>query len=222
MDETESSEEAVGVERRAGARVYLVRHGRTPLNAAGVLRGRLDPPLDEMGQWQAEQLGRLFARRPIGLVVASPLRRAVETAQAIATPTGLPVETDGRLIDREYGRWAGGSKEVVLSQWGSLEAAPDVEPSKDVRSRALDALADVARKAAGGAAVVVSHDVVIRLSLVALDPSLGDPEELPQGTGCFNTLEYQTGAWKVLRINEGPASGHPTDGDHLSGSVGSS
>jgi hypothetical protein len=37
--------------------VYLVRHGQTPLNESGVLRGLADPPLDETGRRQAERLG---------------------------------------------------------------------------------------------------------------------------------------------------------------------
>ncbi|MGH2843820.1 MAG: histidine phosphatase family protein, partial [Solirubrobacteraceae bacterium] len=41
--------------------VFLVRHGRTALNAAGVLRGHLDPPLDDVGVEEAGRLGELFA-----------------------------------------------------------------------------------------------------------------------------------------------------------------
>ena len=66
--------------------VYLVRHGRTTLNAEGRLRGLLDPPLDEIGQRQVEDLGAAFAslsERP-HRVVAGPLLRAQQTASAIA------------------------------------------------------------------------------------------------------------------------------------------
>ena len=185
-----------------GSRIYLVRHGQTPLNAAGVLRGRLDPPLDEVGQLQAKRLGEALNHRNIGLVVSSPLHRATETAAAIAAPLELPVRTDGRLIDRDYGRWAGSRREDVESRWGSLDAAPDVEPIDDVRLRAWEALAEIASRVAGGAAVVVSHDVVIRICLAAVDPLLGHPDELPQDTGCVNTLDHQDGRWRVIRINE--------------------
>lgn len=54
-----------------------------------------------------------------------------------------------------------------------------------------------------------SHDVVIRLALVTIDPDLGDPELLPQETGCFNTLEETGGRWRVVSINETPPGREP-------------
>lgn len=190
-------------------RIYLARHGRTPLNAAGVLRGRLDPPLDQIGRRQAQCLGATLGPLGITVIVASPLRRAVETAAAVATQAGLSVETDVRLIDRGYGQWAGTRKELVEAQWGSLDSAPGVEPADEVRARAWEALNDLARRAAGGIALAVSHDVVNRLALVTVDPLLGDPALLPQETGCFNTLEEAGGRWTVVGINDMPAGREP-------------
>lgn len=188
------------------ARIYLARHGRTPLNAAGALRGHLDPPLDAVGRQQAEWLGVALGDRGVRLVVASPLRRAVETAQAVATRAHVGVEIDPRLIDRDYGRWAGQPKEAVESQWGSLDDAPGVEPAAEVRARAWEALADIARQIQGGVAVVVSHDALNRLTLATLDSGLADPDQLPQETGCFNTLDYRDGRWTVVSVNEVPGA----------------
>jgi broad specificity phosphatase PhoE len=53
-------------------RIYLVRHGRTKLNAAGVLRGHLDPPLDVVGRRQVRELGVALAQR--GIQSSSPAR----------------------------------------------------------------------------------------------------------------------------------------------------
>ena len=55
--------------------VYLVRHGQTPLNESGVLRGLLDPPLDAAGHLQAGRLGAVLGRHMPSVVVASPLLR---------------------------------------------------------------------------------------------------------------------------------------------------
>ena len=115
--------------------VYLARHGRTELNAAGLLRGHLDPPLDTTGQQEAKALAAAIATFRPSLVVASPLRRAVETARYIAEECGLEVEIDDRLIDRDYGPWAGHSLEEVTAEFGSVDAAPGVEPRDVVRSR---------------------------------------------------------------------------------------
>jgi broad specificity phosphatase PhoE len=189
------------------ARVYLVRHGQTAHNVADELRGRLDPPLDVVGWRQASGVSFVvLGHRRIDMIVTSPLRRAMETAETVARAAGLRIETDARLIDRDYGPWAGIRKEVVEERWGSLDAAPGVEPAEQVHSRARAALTDIARRAAGGVAVVVSHDAVIRYGLVALVPELGDPASLRRDTGCINVLECERLRWRVLGINQLPAS----------------
>jgi broad specificity phosphatase PhoE len=52
--------------------------------------------------------------------------------------------------------------------------------------------------------MLISHDAVNREILVALDPDLGEPDQLPQANGCFNTLEYENGQWIVREVNKSP------------------
>ena len=187
-----------------GTLVYLVRHGQTPLNESGVLRGLLDPPLDEAGHLQAGRLGAVLGPRMPSVIVASPLR-ARQTAQPIADRAGRDVTTDRRLLDRDYGQWTGTDREAVVAQWGSVDDAPGVEPLPVVRERAVRGLTDIARRSRGGTVVVVSHDAVHRQLLVAFDAELGDPGTLPQDNGCFNTMELRGDRWTVLSVNELPA-----------------
>lgn len=187
------------------ARIYLVRHGQTELNESGVLRGHLDPPLDDTGRRQARKIGLVLGTRQPAVIIASPLRRAIQTAEPVAERTGLVVERDECLMDRDYGEWAGVPRQDVIDQWGSVNAAPGVEPQQTVRARAMDGLSGIARRCPGQAAVVVSHDAVTKQVLVALDPGLGDADELPQDNGCYNTLEWHDGNWTVLSVNELPA-----------------
>jgi broad specificity phosphatase PhoE len=84
----------------------------------------------------------------------------VETAEVIASCAGTGTRVDDRLTDRYYGEWEGTRVEDVVARWGSLDAAPGVEPAEKVRYRALAALTDIAQNARGVAAVVVSHDAV--------------------------------------------------------------
>jgi probable phosphoglycerate mutase len=190
-----------------GARteVYLARHGQTALNESGVLRGLLDPPLDETGRRQAANLGEALGPRQPSLVVASPLRRARETAQPVADHAGLTVTADGCLLDRDYGPWAGTPKDTVVVQWGSVDAAPGVEPRSAVRERAVQGLTALAQRYPAASVVVVSHDAVNREVLAALDPNLGDPDDIPQHNGCFNILQWATGTFVVLSVNELPS-----------------
>ena len=184
--------------------VYLARHGQTPLNESGVLRGLADPPLDETGCEQAARLGAVLGSRNPSLVAASPLQRAVQTAQPVADQAGLTVVTDQRLVDRDYGPWTGAPKESVAGQWGSVDNAPGVEPVLVILVRAMSGLNAIAARCRDGAVVAVSHDAVNRQVLAALCPDLGDPDSIPQDNGCFNTLEWRDGKWTVLTVNEIP------------------
>lgn len=159
--------------------VYLARHGQTPLNESGVLRGVADPPLDEVGHHQAQRLGAALGARGLSAVVASPLLRARQTAQPVAERASLEVATDPCLVDRDYGQWTGSSRDAVVAQWGSVDHAPGVEPRSAVADRAVQGLTDLARRHKGDSVVVVSHDAVNREVLVAFGCELGDPDALP-------------------------------------------
>ncbi len=205
----DSKPERHGVSRAASAqngfsRILLIRHGRTPLNAAGLLRGHLDPPLDEVGRAEAGRLARTLAKDDIRLVVASPLIRAVETAKAVAAPHGIEVIVDERIVDRDYGAWAGHAKREVEAKHGTLDNAPGVEPLADVTERAVKAVEELALRSVGTSTVAVTHDVVLRQVLAALCPDLGDPEGIAQDTGCLNSLVYRGGAWSVESLNVVP------------------
>ncbi|MFZ9483006.1 MAG: histidine phosphatase family protein, partial [Ilumatobacteraceae bacterium] len=73
--------------------LYVIRHGRTEANAAGLLQGRLDPPLDDVGRAQAASL--VGALPPLDRLVCSPLRRARETASVF----GMEPQIDERWIE---------------------------------------------------------------------------------------------------------------------------
>ena len=199
----------------AGPRIFLVRHGRTSLNAAGVLRGRLDPELDVTGLVEAVAVAEAIGRSDLSVLVSSPLQRAVDTAAQIGARAGLEVETDERLIDRDYGSWAGRPKSDLIAQWGSLDAAPDVEPSAEVYARAMDAFNDVANRIQSGSAAIVTHDAVLQVLLPALDPGLMQVEPIPLETGSFNVIERMGGTWQATSVNVSPSSlrNHPPAGD---------
>ena len=138
------------------------------------------------------------------LVAASPLRRARETAQPTADRAGLIVTTDRCFIDRDYGPWTGTPKGTVAAQWGSVDAAPGVEPRSAVRDRAVRGLMMLAGRFPGASVVVVSHDAVNQEVLAALDPGLGDPDDIEQDNGCFNVLQRTAAGMVVLSVNEHP------------------
>jgi broad specificity phosphatase PhoE len=187
--------------------VYLVRHGRTPLNAEGVLRGRLDPPLDVAGRVEAAVLGDLFVAVPLAAVVTSPLSRARETAEPIAATARAPLDVDPALTDRDYGPWAGTRQDEVECRFGSLDAAPGVEPAEAFAARVANGLNRLADRWAPGPIAVVAHEAVNRYVLARLVPDLGPPGGIPQHTGCWNRLERAGGSWSAPIVDGIPGDG---------------
>lgn len=176
------------------SRVYLARHGRTALNAEGRLRGLSDPPLDEVGLSEVARLGQVLATKQPIAVVSSPLQRAVATAEAIGKAAGVPVNVDVRLNDRDYGPMTGHPRDEVEKQYGSVDAAPGVEPLAAVADRAKRAFFELTAELAPGPIVLVSHDAFNGALLAQLDPSL---EKVRQRTACWNQLSLVDGKWRV-------------------------
>lgn len=181
-------------------RVFLVRHGRTSLNADGRLRGRLDQPLDEVGEREVAELARELANHRIVHILASPLTRAMQTAQAIGEATWLPVTALSGLLDRDYGEWAGALESEVVRRFGSIDAAPGVEPIEAVVERAREVLEHQRPMLVHGDVVLVSHDAVLTALLRQLDPHLDG--NLRQRTACWNELHPMPESWQVVAVDQ--------------------
>ncbi|MCU1485535.1 MAG: phosphoglycerate mutase family protein [Actinomycetia bacterium] len=153
--------------------LIIVRHGRTAANASGLLLGRADPELDELGRRQAAAIAAVLP--PIDRVVASPLRRAQETAAAL----GRPVETDDRWIELDYGDWDGRPiGDVPAEAWAAWRADIDFCPPggeclSDLGRRVRSACDDLLEEATHGNVVVVTHVSPVKAS-VAWALGVGD------------------------------------------------
>jgi broad specificity phosphatase PhoE len=142
--------------------IAFVRHGQTGLNRSGRLQGRLDAALSELGVRQAAALARGFAKEPVARVLSSPLRRACDTATAIAREHALDVEVDERLIELDYGEWDGRAlADVPAADWAAWRADPEFAPPGG--ERLVDVTARVAAFGADvfdpgpGIVIAVSH-----------------------------------------------------------------
>lgn len=189
--------------------ILIVRHGRTALNAQALLRGRIDEPLDETGSAEAEALGSALAGERLIWVVSSPLRRAADTARAVASAhPGLGVHLDADLLDRDWGPWAGRPMEDLLARYGDADRAPDVEARPDFVRRVMAAFdRSAARAVAGGASVaLVGHDAVNRAILTAV--AGGEPPGgWSQRTGCWNRLQRTPeGGWAPAVVDRKPVA----------------
>jgi len=150
--------------------VYLARHGESDWNVERRWQGHADRPLTEKGRRQAEELaGRLVDVR-LEAVYASDLRRAWETAEAVAQPRGLPVVRLPELREVDVGSWGGLTREecesrfpAEFSLWREGGAGwNDGESYEDMSARILDAVRTIAAEHPEGSVLVVSHGGPIR------------------------------------------------------------
>src|SRR3954451_11247139 len=87
--------------------VYLARHGESDWNVERRWQGHADRPLTERGRQQARPLAERLAAVDLDAVYASDLRRAWETAEAVAAPKGLQVGRLPELREVNVGSWCG-------------------------------------------------------------------------------------------------------------------
>jgi probable phosphoglycerate mutase len=137
--------------------LYLVRHGRTDANAQGLMQGRLDPALDELGHRQAKAMADRVG--PVDEVIASPLVRAQETAGYF----GAEIATDDRWIELAYGEFEGVPVgEVPPDVWQSWRtnsefATKGGESFGSLNERVRSACEELSERLDGRDIVVVSH-----------------------------------------------------------------
>jgi broad specificity phosphatase PhoE len=148
---------------------YLIRHGRSEGNAQGLFQGRLDMRLDEVGRSQARAAGEWLAKQGIDAICSSPLARAAETAQAIASACAVSdVRLDPTLAEIDTGIFTGLSfeesrerhPEVYAAFEGrSWEAVPGAERADALYDRAMRAWSLLRARAQAGyrAIACVSH-----------------------------------------------------------------
>lgn len=182
--------------------LFLLRHGQTALNAEGRLRGLANPPLDETGIAEAHAVAEALASNGIVEVCCSPLDRAVTTARIIAERCGCAMETVPAFNDRDYGPWTGHVKQDVVAEFGSVDAAPGVEPISRVLERVVPTLDQLVR-ASHGSVCVVTHDAVIRPLLENIDPANRVARVL---TGSWSELKLEEGEWSVMHLDEKPSA----------------
>jgi broad specificity phosphatase PhoE len=218
-------------------RVFLVRHGRTTLNAEGRFRGRLDPPLDDVGYLDAARAAHQL--KDIGLVAVytSPLRRAAQTAEFVASAANVRRIVEPDLIDLDHGAWQGLTAEEAREhdpeEFDRFRRSPESstppggEALKHVERRTAEALRRLSLLHESAPIAAVSHEIPIRLVLCRAAP-LPPPRtmwdlELP--TGSVTELlvlesDLRLASQDAARLHEQPGSQQASGGSRAPNSGG--
>lgn len=155
--------------------IYLCRHGQTFHNREGRMQGQTESDLTPLGRAQAAAMGDLLfdlirrdppAASPVDWrIVASPLRRARDTAETIGARLGLPVELEDRLMEISVGDWSNRLRDEVKRESPALLTDPEWafkspggETYEDIMGRVAGWLADQAPEPERRL-IVVSHGI---------------------------------------------------------------
>jgi broad specificity phosphatase PhoE len=157
--------------------VYIIRHGKTEMNAKMLMQGRSNHPLNETGFAQAEEAAERFAEMGVKIdkVYTSPLRRAVQTAKKIAPHAEIIV--DERLIEMDYGPYEGmdlrnPAPEVIsfFMDFVNVPAPEGMEPLPAIVKRLGEFLEEIADEAERSNILISTHAIAMKGALEYLTP----------------------------------------------------
>ncbi len=191
--------------------LYCIRHGESSYNAEGRIQGQSDVPLSEMGHRQGEAVAAALAVLPVEALFASPLRRAMQTAQPVAEALQLEIRTDRRLMEihagvfqdqlrtdletlypEEIARWRGGDPDFVI---------PGGESRRALMQRGHEAFRAI-HQTGHQQVAVVTHGGLLAAALKAMleIPARRHPFVLHNGS--ITQIELTDGQMKLLSVNQ--------------------
>src|SRR5438270_11918791 len=184
-------------------RVFMVRHGATVVSAEDRFAGATDVALSDEGREQTRRLAQRLSHEKITAVYASPLGRTVETAQILASPHKLEVQTRDGFREINHGRWEQMTRREVEARFPEEAAAWEKDPytfapvggesGLAVTARALPVLIDLVREHSAEDVLIVSHKATIRLllsSVIGFDPRRYR-DTLDQSPAALNIVDFK-------------------------------
>ena len=202
---------------RTVTRLYLVRHGQSVANVTWEFSyKRVDPPLTELGVQQARLTAEHLRSIQVDALYASPMLRALQTAEIFAAALGLGFTVIEELREVNVGEledaaptpeaWAIHTR--VQDDWasGRLDSAfPGGEDYHGLAGRAIKAVAQIVTERPGQASVVVAHGGICTAAVDALCPAVRMAEivRLPNGNCGITTVDVQTDGEQLIGTMRG-------------------
>lgn len=171
---------------------YIFRHGQTDMNVAGRWQGQgIDLPLNDKGVEQAHILAEELKSSGLEVIFSSPLKRAVQTADIVASSLKIPVFTDQGLTEGCFGVAEGKTKQEIhrlypetAAAWHSLEddfldvCFEGGETKRQIQQRIAQALKRIARQNDYSVIGISAHSAVVRCFILMFGLKL---YEVPHG-----------------------------------------
>ncbi len=136
--------------------LYLVRHGETVDNALQIMQGQTQGELNATGIRQAQEVSEAWKDRQLDAVIASDLKRSIDTAMIIAGPHKLEVHTTPLLRERDWGSFTGRYiPDLKGEKWPD-----DIESLENLLSRAGEFITYVKETFPGKKVLAVGHGII--------------------------------------------------------------
>ena len=153
----------------------MARHGETDWNRESRFQGHADTTLNESGREQARALAERLADARVGAIYASPLSRALETAEIVGRRLGLEVDTVDALREVDVGSWSGLTRfeieerdPVAFRRWLDFDHGwDDGESYEELGARVLAALREIAAHHPQERVLVVTHGGPMRAAMAS-------------------------------------------------------
>ncbi len=200
------------VDGHRGTRFFLMRHAMTVWNREGRIQGQMDTPLAPEGERQIEAWRDVLKSLGLDSICSSDLGRARATARGLNQTLALPLLTEPRLREQDWGRWTGRVHRRLKTEDAERyrrETArgwhfqpPAGESHLQVLERALGALADLARRLEARRILVVTHEGVLKCLIyhLAIRDGCGQP---PEAMAAYHIqrLDYRDERLMLRRMN---------------------
>jgi probable phosphoglycerate mutase len=186
--------------------VRIARHGETTWNAVGRYQGRLETPLSPLGQAQAQALAGALRDAGIKRIISSPLSRCMQTAVPLSMMTGVPIETDDRLLEIAHGTWEGRYRDEIARTEPERYTMWRQHPER-VHFTGGESLADVLARWKSFVmdfvptvdTLLMTHDVVVRVAVLErTGRDISELRTIRAENAAYAIFDVQGEAWTVV------------------------
>lgn len=167
---------------------YIFRHGQSSYNVEGRTQGQTnDSVLTDLGKEQAISVGQRLRGKGVEIIVTSPLKRAMQTAELANQSLNIPIKTDNRFIEVDVGVVEGMHYTKIRDEYTDIfnkmhtvgtefddVCYPKGETRRQVRERIFNGLEDWANNSEYKTIAVSSHGIMLAQTLIALGESMSD------------------------------------------------
>lgn len=195
-------------------KLILIRHGETYWNKERRIQGgSSDTELSEVGLKQANLLTSFLKGENVSVIVSSPLKRALDTAKAIASQHKIPVEIEAGLKEIEVGEMEGlsasslntGFSQYLMRGWqeGGSGRLPGGESFVELQQRSWACIERLLAEHKDRTAVVVSHYfVILAIIFKALGLQLDYLPKFRLDTGGVSIIEFNERGPRLVLFND--------------------